>query len=203
MTDPTRPISAIGAVAAALVLSACTAPRPPEAPVLAAPPAETPCLPAFGPKAAPVACAAWDDQIAMAPQAVDETLLAEERGGFITVSGYQIDFGVQIETLVNGVTQLTTALTLDDVVTGGLEDIKIGQITLGSGDQTTNIVHTVGLGTLDTLIDNSQDDVNITTLATLAVDVINLQQPRIGRSFGASSRLAPELAQSIIQGLGR
>lgn len=164
---------------------------------------ETPCRRGSGPDAVQVPCVAWDDQIAMAPMTVDDAMLAEERGGFITVGGYQINFGIHVETLINGVTQLTTALTLDDVINGGLDGIQIGQVTIGSGDVATDIVHNVELGNVNTLITNAQDDVDITTLATLAVDVINLQQPRIGRSFGASPRMSPELAQSIIRSIGQ
>ncbi len=164
---------------------------------------ETPCLRDTGLDVEHVSCAAWDDQIAMAPETVDDSLLAEQRGGFITVSGFQIDFGIHVETLVNGVTTLTTALTLDDVVNGGLENIQIGQITVGSGDGTTDIVHNVGLGNVNTVVNNSQDDIDISTLATLAIDVINLQQPQVGNSFGAGPRMAPELQQSIIRGINR
>lgn len=165
---------------------------------------ETPCLRSTGPDLEHVRCAAWDDQIAMAPQTVDDSMLEEQRGGFITVSGFQIDIGIQVETLVNGVTQLTTALTLDDVVNGGLEGIQIGQLTIGNGSGgTTDIIHNVELGNVNTVINNSQDDIDISTLATLAIDVINLQQPQVGNSFGASGRMAPELQQSIIRGINR
>ena len=164
---------------------------------------ETLCERSTGLDLTQVRCAAWDDQIAMASQTVDDSMLAEQRGGFITVSGLQIDFGIHVETLVNGVTQLTTALTLDDVINGGLDGIQIGQVTIGSGDAGTDIVHNVELGNVSTIINNAQDDVNITTLATLAVDVINLQQPQVGRPFGASPRMAPELTQSIIRGIGQ
>lgn len=162
---------------------------------------ETPCLRATGPDVAHVRCAAWDDQIAIAPQSVGDALLDAQRGGFITVSGYQIDIGIHVETLVNGITQLTTALTLDDVVNGGLDGIQIGQVTIGNG--ATDIIHNVELGNVNTVINNSQDDIDISTLATLAIDVINLRQPQIGNSFGAGPRMAPEMQQSIIRGINR
>lgn len=165
-------------------------------------PAETSCIRDTGVAVAEVDCVEWSDQIALAPTTVDDAMLADQRGGFITVGGLQIDIGIRVETLVNGVTQLTTALTLDDVINGGLEGIQIGQVTLGSGDAATDIIHNVGLGNVNTVISNSQDDVNISTLATLAIDVINLQQPQIGNSFGASGRMSPELQQSIIRGIG-
>ena len=164
---------------------------------------ETPCLRDTGPNVQHVSCSSWDDQIAMAPQTVDDSLLADQRGGFITVGGFQIDIGIQVETLINGVTTLTTALTLDDVVNGGLEGIQIGQISIGNGDAATDVTHNVDLGGVNTVINNSQDDLDITTLATMAIDVINLQQPQTGNSFGASPRMAPELQQSIIRGISQ
>lgn len=165
-------------------------------------PSETPCFRNAGIEVAQVDCAEWSDQIALAPTTVDDAMLADQRGGFITVGGLQIDIGIRVETLVNGVTQLTTALTLDDVINGGLEGIQIGQVTIGSGDAATDIIHNVGLGNVNTVISNSQDDVDISTLATLAIDVINLQQPQIGNSFGATGRMSPELQQSIVRGIG-
>ena len=169
-----------------------------------APSADEPCATPDGLGIAGTGCSAGNDQqIALAETAVDDTILSEMRGGYITAGGYQIDFGYYIETLVDGVTQLTSALTLNDMLAGnGAEVPVVGSVSLtGTGGTSTVIEHNLSAAEISATIENSQSNVDVSTIATLAIDVIDLRQTQIGQVQQSLPRMPMELQQSIIRGM--
>lgn len=163
------------------------------------------CLPDGGTGTVDQDCDAWDDQIALADAVVDDAALSDMRGGFVTVGGFQIDFGFYIETVVDGVTELTSALTLDDMLAGQTAGSSVFQsATLnGAGDTSTVIQHNLSADQVTATIANTQSNVNISTIATLAIDVIDLRAAQTGIPGGDLGRMPLELQQSIIRGISR
>ncbi len=169
-------------------------------------PAADPCRVADA--ATPVAgnCGASDAQIALAETVIDDAALSELRGGFVTVGGFQIDFGFYVETLVDGVTELTSALTLDSMLAGesaGGVTVVDSALIAGAGDTVTSVEHVLSASEIGATIANTQSDINITNVVTLAIDVIDLRQVQTGTNGSGMPRMPLELQQSIIRGIAR
>ena len=145
-----------------------------------------------------------DQRLELADGAVDDSALSELRGGFVTAGGFQVDFGYYIETLVDGVTELTTVLTLDDMLSGATAGppSSVGSISLsGAGDTATSIEHVLTASDIGATIQNTQSNVSISTIATLAINVVDLRQTQTGLPGAVGARMPMELQQSIIRGL--
>ena len=156
--------------------------------------------------AAGLADSAADQQLALADGAVDDSALSELRGGFVTTGGFQVDFGYYIETLVDGVTELTTVLTLDDMLSGATAGppSSVGSISLsGAGDTATSIEHVLTASDIGATIQNTQSNVSISTIATLAINVVDLRQTQTGLPGAVGAGMPMEFQQSIIRGLSR
>lgn len=141
---------------------------------------------------------------AVAPEEVVETkVLEEQRGGFITAGGLSIDFGFEFSTLVNGVPQLNSVLTLNDILSGQAGAPTINGVTInGTAGGLTQIIHAAGPDGINATILNSQDGVQIENISTLSIDIIGLERiHQGGRALGNGRRMPIELQQSIIRGL--
>lgn len=133
---------------------------------------------------------------------VEEKVLEEQRGGFITAGGLRLDFGFEFQTIINGTPQLTSILSYNDILSGKGGIPNLNSITLTSGDRATQIIHSGGPTGIGATILNSQDGLNITNVSTLAIDIINLNRVhRGGRALGNGRRMPLELQHAIIHGL--
>ncbi|NIA67449.1 hypothetical protein HBA54_02480 [Pelagibius litoralis] len=136
---------------------------------------------------------------------VEEEVLEEQRGGFISVGGFQVDFGFEFSTMVNGSSQLTTVLTLNDIISGNGIVPNLNSISVSNGAAGgTDIIHAAGPDGISATILNSQDGVQIENVSTLAIDIIGLRNVRKGgRALGNGRRMPMETQQSIIRSLAR
>lgn len=136
---------------------------------------------------------------------VEEEILEEQRGGFISVGGLQVDFGFEFRTIVNGMPQLTSVLTLNDIISGNGAVPNLNTISVvGADGGLTDIIHAAGPDGISATILNSQDGVQIENISTLAIDIIGLRNVhRGGRALGNGRRMPMETQQSIIRSLAR
>lgn len=75
-----------------------------------------------------------------APMLTDDEL-SEARGGFITPSGIEIDFGVMISTSVDGVRMLETAFQMNgDAISASVKSANGVSVTLGGALADANVV---------------------------------------------------------------
>ncbi|GAB4352303.1 MAG: hypothetical protein Kow00114_00900 [Kiloniellaceae bacterium] len=170
-----------------------------------------PCHPVDRQAAAPARCDRGPNVLmAMAAgraipprELVEEQVLEEQRGGFITAGGLQVNFGFEFRTIVDGLPQLTSVLTYQDVLSGQAGTPHINSVSLaGEGGGITSIVHGAGPNGINTTILNSQDGVQIEHVSTLAIDIINLGRVhRGGRALGNGRRMPLEMQRAIIHSL--
>ncbi|WP_422367314.1 hypothetical protein [Pelagibius sp.] len=143
---------------------------------------------------------------AIAPhEVVEKEILEEQRGGFITAGGLQVDFGFEFRTFVNGIPQLTSVLSLNDIVSGNGVVPNLNSISVaGSDGGLTDIIHAAGPDGISATILNTQDGVQIENISTLAIDIIGLRHVhKGGRALGNGRRMPMETQQSIIRSLSR
>lgn len=140
-----------------------------------------------------------------ASDVVEEEVLEEQRGGFITVGGLQVDFGFEFTTMVNGTPQLTSVLTLNDIISGNGIIPSTNSISVtGGANGVTDIIHAVGPNGIGATIVNSQDGVDLANVSTLAIDIIGLRNVhKGGRALGNGQRMPMEMQQALIRGLSR
>ncbi|WP_420347960.1 hypothetical protein [Pelagibius sp.] len=138
-------------------------------------------------------------------EVVEEEILEEQRGGFITAGGLRVDFGFEFTTLVNGTPQLTSVLSLNDIVSGNGLLPNTNSISVSGGSNgATDIIHSIGSDGIASTIINSQDNLNIDNISTLAIDIIDLRSVhKGGRALGNGRRMPMEMQQALIRGLSR
>ncbi|WP_299391717.1 hypothetical protein [Pelagibius sp.] len=138
-------------------------------------------------------------------EVVEEEILEEQRGGFLTVGGLQVNFGFEFTTMVNGTPQLTSVLTLNDIVSGNGVVPSLNNISISGADGgITEIIHAAGPDGISATILNSQNGIDIENISTLAIDIIGLRNVhKGGRALGNGRRMPMEMQQALIRGLSR
>lgn len=135
-------------------------------------------------------------------EVVEREVLAEQRGGFITVGGRQIDFGFIFETFVNGVPQLRSVLTLNDILSSGGSVPQISSLQISGEEGLLQIIHSGGPNGIGATIITDQNGQIIRNVATLAIDIVNLNQIRKGGpSIGNGGPLPLEIHQAFVNSL--
>jgi hypothetical protein len=138
-------------------------------------------------------------------EVVEREVLEEQRGGFIVAGGMRIDFGFRFETIVNGIPQLTSVLSYNDILANRGSIPNVNSIVLGGGDLgTTRIIHSAGgANGIGATIITDQSDIDIHSISTLAIDIVNLSNVHNGGpNIGRGGRPLPlELHQSVINSL--
>lgn len=124
-------------------------------------------------------------------EVVEREVLEEQRGGFIAAGGMLINFGFRIETFVNGVPQLASYLSYNDMLAGRGSIPSSDTIVIGGGDLgATQIIHSMGgAGGIGATITTNQSGISIHSISTLAIDILNFRQfhkggphfPNVGR----------------------
>jgi hypothetical protein len=138
-------------------------------------------------------------------EVVEREVLEEQRGGFIVAGGMLIDFGFRFETIVNGIPQLVSVLSYQDILANPASLPNASSIVLGGGDLgTTRIIHTTGgPNGFGTTIITDQSGIDIHSISTLAIDIIDLHMVHNGGpNIGRGGRPLPlELHQSVVNSL--
>jgi len=149
-----------------------------------------------------------DVLLASAETITGDAELEGMRGGFMTVGGLEINFGIQMQTLVNGAAQLASALTLDDIIAGQITNgTNLGSVKLTSTDaanMSTFINHSFNGSGIGATVVNSENGLDISNFATLTIDIVGLGQT--GANGVRGTQLRPvnrALRQSIIMGLAK
>lgn len=120
-----------------------------------------------------------DEQLALASDAE----LDEIRGGFVTESGFQISFGIEKGTFVNGLLQASTALRIPQFDLASLRGGAVDAAVLN------------GLAPeLTTIVQNNLDRATIQTLTLINANVIGIDAIR-------ATALGALLNQQLIQRL--
>ncbi|MEO3430373.1 hypothetical protein AAFN88_16065 [Pelagibius sp. CAU 1746] len=136
---------------------------------------------------------------------VERRVLDQQRGGYIVAGGMRIDFGFRFETIVNGVPQLTSVLTYDEILANHGRFANPSSIVLGGGELgTTRIIHAVGgPNGIGTTIITDQSGIDIRSVSVLAIDILNLTRlHKGGPNIGRGHRPLPlELHQAFVNSL--
>ena len=150
--------------------------------------------------AAPVAAQSPFGDIA----AMDDTVLAQERGGFTLPGGIELDMAIIQETSIDGELVLRSSYTLAD----GGPVVSIEQVSQGVSVQTegdnrgsrvtievpgTQVSHLAGRAT-GSVITNTANDRSISTMTTIDLDLSNMEVGSIGSLIPTLGTLARETA---------
>ena len=114
-----------------------------------------------------------EDVFGTAP--VADEVLAQKRGGFITVGGLQIDFALTTRTLIDGV--LERDLTVRSTSLQGLDVDQLRQvIQIGQNNDFQSLDEVLNNPGVVTVIQNSADDRVIQNFNVLDLNVSNVDQ---------------------------
>jgi hypothetical protein len=173
--------------------------------------------------ASPTLALAEDAKRALADAGLPEPLASGElnalRGGYISAGGYQFDFGVKLQTFVDGTLALASTLTLNDQGLGATTTASLpGAVPLGeaatrvpnlaniTGDGLvlegngglTVLVQDLSLSSIRNLVVNTANDRNIVQNTDVTLVVPNLQDLAKASSF---NDLMSSLNQALDFGL--
>lgn len=163
--------------------------------------AEWPSLPPVAPR---------DDHLQLASAAVSSDELQAHRGGFVTVDGIQVDFAFQQVSTVNDLQQITSTITLNQMLAGQPGTVTVGDITTsGSGTVNiagldggvTQITHNVLPTTINTVFANTSSGIDASNTVNLVVDIVGIDSVRIGHRVGIRP-MNLEIRNALIHALG-
>lgn len=150
--------------------------------------------------AAPVAAQSPFGEIA----AMDNTALAQERGGFTLPGGIELDMAILQETSIDGELVLRSSYVLSE--TGpvvSIEQVSQGVSVQTAGDDTnsrvtievpgTQVSHFAGRAT-GSVITNTADNRTISTVTTIDLDLSNMDVGSIGSLVPTLGTLARDTA---------
>jgi hypothetical protein len=137
----------------------------------------------------------------LAGATVGRQTLSEMRGGFVEVDGRRIDFNIELQTFLNGVEQLRSVVTLDNllngqggtVLSGGQQAAATSATRIANGATgATRVTHSLAPSDLGATVVNSQSGVDVRNLGKIAIEVVNPNNRRSGRPFNAGRGLSLE-----------
>lgn len=138
---------------------------------------------------------------------VDDTELADIRGGQVTIGGLEFAFGFVFETLINNALVARTLVNL--IGPGGgvqtlasLPNTGASVVLQGVDGGVTQVIQQVGQGGLVSTVVNTVSDTTIDQTITLTIDVLNHTQffgiVRSGSPLGAGRRLPNIIKDALI-----
>ena len=122
---------------------------------------------------------------------VSDAVLAEIRGGFVTVGGLKFNIGFDLQTFLNGVLVVHNVLNLTG--DGGTPGTFVTVLSNGDGG-TTVVSNEIGPGGAFTTIINTQNDVIIEQVTSLVIDILNHTEFARHIRIGASLSMTPGLS---------
>ncbi len=114
-----------------------------------------------------------DDIFGVAP--VDDTELADIRGGFIAPGGLMIDFTLTNQTIINGETLADISVNSEELSGVNIEDLQ-RFIQVGENNRFESVDEILRNAGLVTVVQNSLDGTVIQTISTLDVTVHNFNE---------------------------
>lgn len=130
----------------------------------------------------------------------EDAELAELRGGFVAIGGIEVNFGYELNTMINDALALRSVLTLDQLL-GGDFSRTLGSATVG--DLATTINHQVNGGAIAATVTNTQNDINISNIAKITIDVVGINRVRRGTLSGSGRPMDRNLRQAISGSISR
>lgn len=136
--------------------------------------------------------------------AANSETLSEIRGGFIDYKGIRFDFGFVLDTQINGLSTLRSALTLSDILNNAGNASGVANTSLAGESGVTDISHARQGALLGATISNSQSNLNIENTGRLTIDLLGIRQTdRIGALRTGKLIKIPRIGDAIRRSLAR
>lgn len=135
---------------------------------------------------------------------VDDTELADIRGGQVAIGGLELTFGFVMETVIDGVLETQTIVNLTGL-DGGVQTLANDSVSFvieGTNGGWTEVIHLVGQGGVASTVVNTASDTIIEQTIALTIDVLNhtdfVRLVRSGSPLGAGIRLPNIMKDALI-----